>query len=265
MHHPHIHCVVPGGGLSPDYERWVGSKPGFFLPVRVLSSLFRRLFIDALEQAFQNEELQFFGEIESLASFSAFTQYLAPLRQKEWVVYAKPPFGGPLQALEYLGRYTHRTAISNERILAVNRGAVTFQWKDYRDHKRRRKGQPYPRISSPVRSAGRQHKQQSRTMTLDVDEFLRRFLIHTLPPGFQRIRYFGFLANRHRRDKLERCRELLATRFIELLPEPVACRVLLAALTISLPTRCPKCKTGVMIRLGTIPNYLWPRRPPDTS
>jgi hypothetical protein len=244
QHHPHVHCVVPGGGLSRDYERWVGCKPGFFLPVRVLSCLFRRLLIEALEQAFQNGELQFCGEIEALSDCAAFAQYLAPLRQKEWVVYAKPPFGGPHQALEYLGRYTHRTAISNERILAINNGEVTFQWKDYRDHK---------------------HKQKSRTMTLDADEFVRRFLIHTLPPGFQRIRYFGFLANRHRKDKLQRCRELLATPLIELLPEPVACRILLAALTIGFPTRCPKCKTGIMIRLGAIPNYLWPQRPPDTS
>lgn len=243
QHHPHIHCVVPGGGLSPGYERWVSSRPGFFLPVRVLASLFRRLFIEALERAFAGGELQFFGEIESVADSAAFAQYLAPLRRKDWVVYAKPPFGGPHQALEYLSRYTHRTAISNERILAVTNGKVTFQWKDYRH----------------------QHRQKSRTMTLDADEFLRRFLNHTLPPGFQRIRYFGFLANRHRKDKLERCRELLAAPLVELLPEPIACRILLAARMIRIPTRCPQCKTGVMIRLGPIPNYLWPQHPPDTS
>jgi len=234
---------VPGGGLSADYERWISCKPGFFLPVRVLSSLFRGLFTEALQRAFDDGTLRFFGEIESLADSAAFAQYLAPLRERDWVVYAKPPFGGPQQALEYLGRYTHRVAISNERLLAVDNGEVTFQWKDYR-HK---------------------HKRNSRSMTLDVDEFLRRFLIHTLPSGFQRIRHYGLLANRHREEKLERCRELLSTPVAELLPEPASCRLLLAVLTIRPPVRCPNCKTGVMIRLGMIPAYLWPQRPPDTS
>ncbi len=177
LHHPHLHCVVPGGGLSPDYERWVGCKPGFFLPVRVLSRLFRRFFIQALEQAFREGKLRWFGELEALKDPAAFAQYLSPCRECEWVVYAKPPFGGPQQALAYLGRYTHRVALSNERLQRVRQGQVTFQWKDDR----------------------RKHKRKSRSMTLGVDEFIRRFLIHTLPPGFQRISHFGFLADRYRK------------------------------------------------------------------
>jgi hypothetical protein len=243
QHHPHVHCVVPGGGIGPDHERWISCLPGFFLPVRVLSRLFRRLFLEALEQTFADGGLQFFGQLESLASPSAFARHLAPLREKDWVVYAKPPFGGPQQALEYLGRYTHRVAVSNERLLAVNNGEVTFQWKDYR-HK---------------------HKQNSRAMTLGSDEFIRRFLIHTLPPRFQRIRHFGFLANRHRKEKLELCRTLLSSPASELLPGTIACRVLPAALTILPPAPCPKCKTGVMARIGFVPAYRWPARPPDTS
>ncbi len=243
QHHPHIHCVVPGGGLSPDYERWMSCKPGFFLPVRVLSRLFRRLFLEAVDEAFAEGKLQFHGELESLADRSAFAQYLAPLRGKEWVVYSKPPFGGPQQALEYLGRYTHRVAISNERLLAVRDGEVTFQWKDYR-HK---------------------HKHNSRAMTLASDEFIRRFLIHTLPAGFQRIRHFGFLANRHRKEKLELCRKLLETPATELLPNAMQCLILLAALTPCPEVHCPKCKTGVLVRIGYLPAYRWPERPPDSS
>ena len=242
-HHPHLHCVIPGGGISPDHDRWIACPPGFFLPVRVLSRLFRRLFLEALQKAFQKEELRFVGDIEALKETAAFASYLAPLAQREWVVYAKPPFGGPRQALEYLGRYTHRVAISNERLLAVDNGEVTFQWKDYR-HK---------------------HKQKSRVMTLAVDEFIRRFLMHTLPAGFQRIRHFGFLSNRHRKEKLGLCRKLLSSPVAELLPEPIPCRVLPGILTIRPPARCPKCKTGLMLQVGLVPPYRWPQRPPDTS
>ena len=162
-------------------------RPGFFLPVRVLSRLFRRLFLAALDQAFRDGKLRFCAEIEALSETLSFARYLAPLRQREWVVYAKPPFGGPQQALEYLGRYTHRVAISNERLLAVDNGEVTFQWKDYR-HK---------------------DKHKSRVMTLPAEEFIRRFLLHALPAGFQRIRHFGLLANRHREQRLALCRQLL--------------------------------------------------------
>src|SRR6202790_1653285 len=183
-HHPHVHMIVPGGGISLDGERWVACRPGFFLPVRVLSRLFRRLFLEALEKAFQNGRLQWFGELEPLRDPEAFARYLDPLWQSEWVVYAKPPCGGPQQVLAYLGRYTHRVAISNQRLLSLHQGQVSFQWKDYR-HKR---------------------KHNSKVMPLQADEFIRRFLIHTLPPGFQRIRHFGFLANCHRKEKLTLCR-----------------------------------------------------------
>ncbi len=243
QHHPHIHCVVPGGGLSPDYDRWIGCKPGFFLPVRVLSHLFRRLFLEALEDAFYEGNLRFFVETEPLQDALAFHSLTTSMANREWVVYAKPPFGGAQQALEYLGRYTHRVAISNERLLAVNNGRVTFQWKDYR-HKQ---------------------KHKSRVMDLGAGEFIHRILIHTLPAGFQRIRHYGFLANRHREEKLDLCRKLLQDPVTELLPGPTQRLALLATLTLPSPTRCPKCQTGVLVRLGFVPAYRWPARPPDSS
>jgi hypothetical protein len=243
LYHPHLHCVVPGGGLSADHQRWVSCRPGFFLPVRVLSRLFRRLFLAALDKAFRNGELRFYGEIKSLRDPVAFARYLAPLRQREWVVYAKPPFGGPQQALEYLGRYTHRVAISNERLLAVRNGEVTFQWKDYRSKDRH----------------------NSRVMTLAAEEFIRRFLLHTLPAGFQRIRHFGLLANRHREQRLALCRQLLTAPAAELLPAPALCRQLSQALANQPPLRCSNCGTGIMIRVGFLPAYRWPASPPDTS
>jgi hypothetical protein len=244
LHHPHVHCVVPGGGLRPDRARWIGCRPGFFLPVRVLSRLFRRLFLDALQEAFAHAELSFFGEMEAIHDNASFAAYLAPLREKEWVVYAKPPFGGPAQVLEYLGRYTHRVAISNQRLLAVGNGQITFQWKDYR---------------------GRD-KQKTRAMTLPADEFIRRFLIHTLPARFQRIRHFGMLANRHRKQKLALCRKLLSDPVSELMPGVVPCLLLLTALTSEAPpARCPECGVGTMIRIETLPVYRWPAQPPDTS
>ena len=243
LHHPHVHCVVPGGGLSPDHERWIACRPGFFLPVKVLSRLFRRLFLDALEDAFYQGKLLFPGEIAPLQDAFSFARRLMAEEAREWVVYAKPPFGGAQRALEYLGRYTHRVALSNERLLAVRNNEVTFQWKDYR-HK---------------------HKQKSRVMTLEANEFIRRFLIHTLPPGFPRIRHYGILANRHREEKLALCRTLLSQPVTELLPGAVQCLLLLQALILRPPHRCPKCKKGIMIRLGFLPVYLWPARPPDTS
>jgi len=239
-HHPHVHFVVPGGGLTADHQ-WVSCRSGFFLSVRVLSRLFRRLFLEALRKAFRNGKLQFFGETEALKDKAAFARYLAPVEKAEWVVYAKHPFGGPRQVLGYPGRYTHRVAISNNRILDVGNGKVRFQWKDYRG-----KG-----------------KQKSRVMTLDADEFIRRFLIHTLPPGFQRIRYFGFLTNRFRKEKLAVCRGLLANPVAELLPVAVQCDQ--AAPEGRPLRRCPQCKTGILIRIAVFPDYRWPERPPDSS
>jgi hypothetical protein len=184
-HHPHVHCVVPGGGPSFDAPRWIACRPGFFLPVRVLSRLFRRLFLENLQAAFDADELGFFGDLAELAQPAAFDRRLTELRRIEWVVYAKPPFGGPDQVLAYLGRYTHRVAISNSRLVSLIDGRVGFRWKDYRHHGK------------------------AKVMTLDADEFIRRFLLHSLPDGFHRIRHYGFFANGHRADKLALCRKLL--------------------------------------------------------
>jgi predicted RNA-binding Zn-ribbon protein involved in translation (DUF1610 family) len=186
-HHPHVHGIVPGGGLSLDGERWVSCKPGFFLSVRVLSRLFRRRFLEALSTAHAAGQLQFFGEYAHLADAVAFADWLAPLKKCEWVVYAKRPFAGPEAVLAYLSRYTHRVAIANSRLIAMDERGVTFRWKDYRA-----KG-----------------KTRHKTMTLTADEFMRRFLLHVLPSGFHRIRHYGLLANAGRRDHLARARELL--------------------------------------------------------
>ena len=239
LHHPHVHCVVPGGGLAPNGARWIPCRPGFFLPVRVLSRLFRGLFLAQLQAAFARGQLHFAGPLEVLQDPVAFAEYLAPLRQVEWVVYAKPPFGGPAQALEYLGRYTHRVAISNNRLLAIEGGQVRFRWKDYRDHDRQ------------------------KTMTLDADEFIRRFLLHVLPGGFHRIRHYGFLGNRFRVVKLARCRQLLG------MPPPLGVpsatrhrdyRDVYAALTgVSLRV-CPVCQHGQMVRVARLPRAT--RAPP---
>ena len=186
-HHPHVHCIVPGGGL--DGETWVPCKRGFFLPVRVLSRLFRRLFLERLHQAHREGQLRFFGDLATLANRVSFDHYLAPLAQTDWFVYAKQPFAGPQAVLAYLSRYTHRVAISNHRLIAHDERGVTFQWKDYRS-KRRVRYQP---------------------MTLATDEFIRRFLTHVLPKGFHRIRHYGLFANPVRRDNLIRLRRALDT------------------------------------------------------
>jgi hypothetical protein len=226
--HPHLHCVVPGGGLSPDGE-WKACLPGFFLPVRVLSRLFRRLFLEALEKAYADGQLQFFSDLEPWRDPSAFAQFLAPVRQTEWVVYAKPPFGGPPQVIEYLGRYTHRVAISNQRLVALPDGQVSFRWKDYR------------------------HPEQPKVTTVSAEEFIRRFLLHALPPGFQRIRYFGLLANCHRAGKLQLCRQQLAAPTADLLPVPKDYRDFYAALTAKNLRLCPECGIGTMIRIEILP------------
>ena len=243
LYHPHLHCVVPGGGPSPDGQRWIACRPGFFLPVRVLSRLFRRLFLEALREAFTEGKLRFFGELAPLKDAAPFERYLAPLHEAEWVVYAKPPFGGPQQVLAYLGRYTHRVAISNQRLLAAENGKVAFQWKDYR----------------------RGSRDKSRVMTLEAGEFIRRFLLHTLPARFQRIRHCGWLANRHRRRKLALCRQLLLPPVTELLPPLTACHELSQALRKPLRSRCPKCGADASVRIATLQEYRWPARPPVTS
>jgi hypothetical protein len=229
--HPHIHFVVPGGGISPDGTRWIACRPGFFLPIHVLSCLFRRLFLQYLEAAHRASQLTFFASLQHLNERVAFRRHLAPLRTVKWVVYAKQPFGGPQQVLDYLGRYTHRIAISNNRLLSIDNGNVRFRWKDYRNHNR------------------------LGTMTLNAEEFIRRFLLHVLPEGFQRIRYYGFLCNRFREQKLARCRELLGM----MTQPPSADEQSLdyrdhyeAVVGVSLK-ECPVCHHGHMVFVEVIP------------
>ncbi len=221
-HHPHVHGIVPGGGLAPDGERWVACKPGFFLPVRVLSRLFRRRFLEELATAHHSGRLQFFGEFVGLADARAFAAWLAPLREVEWVVYAKRPFAGPAAVLAYLSRYTHRVAISNQRLLALDDRGVTFRWKDYR-------------------ATG---KTRHKTMTLHAEEFLRRFLLHVLPGGLHRIRHYGLLANAGRREHLARARELL--HVVPTAAQPPA--LVEAPVAIVPPTFvCPHCGAAMIL------------------
>jgi hypothetical protein len=242
--HPHIHCVVPGGGISSDRTRWITCRQEFFLPVRVLSRLFRRLFLQELVDAFKAGDLQFSSSLDSLRTLRNFLRHIALVRKAEWVVYAKKPFAGPEQVLQYVARYTHRVAISNDRVLDIDDGKVQFRWKDYRDGSRQ------------------------KTMTLDADEFIRRFLLHVLPHGFQRIRYYGFLANRYRAENLDLCRRLLEMPD----PEPTAetedhkdYRDRYEKLTgVSLKV-CPLCGAGTMVVIETF--ECTTARPPvmDTS
>jgi len=225
LYHPHLHCVVPGGGLSPDDSRWIACRRNFFLSVRVLARLFRGLFLEQLQLAFDAGQLNFFGSLEPLRSPSVFARHLAQTRQTDWVVYAKPPFGGPQQVLDYLGRYTHRVAISNNRLLRITEDSVMFRWKDYRNQ--------------------RPHS----VMRLPGEEFCRRFLLHVLPEGLQRIRHYGLLSNCHGHTRLDRCRELLAQapaprhslkrdyrdRYEQLTGRSLRC--------------CPACRRGQMHRI----------------
>jgi Putative transposase/Transposase zinc-binding domain len=240
-HHPHVHCVVPGGGPSFDGTRWVACRPGFFLPVRVLSRLYRRLFLEQLLAAHRAGALGFFGALAGLADPDAFARQLRELRRVEWVVYAKPPFGGPEQVLAYLGRYTHRVAIANSRLVGATDHEVAFRWRDYRHHGK------------------------SKIMALDAHEFIRRFLLHTLPDGFHRIRHYGFLANGHRAEKLALCRRLLAAPAPEPDPQPAAEPAEDATRSLR-HDRCPCCG-GAMIILATLPRSAPPRPPVwhDTS
>jgi hypothetical protein len=230
LHHPHLHCVVAGGGLSSDGTRWIACRPNFFLSVRVLARLFRRLFLEHLERAFDAEKLGFFGALTPLRDRRVFLRHLAPARKTQWVVYAKPPFAGPEQVLAYVARYTHRVAISNDRLIGIGDGKVRFRWKDYRNGNRQ------------------------KSMALTANEFIRRFLLHVLPDGFQRIRYYGFLGNRCRHEKLARCRQLLAMPR----PEPSACdavtdyRRQYDEFTGTSLTECPACHYGRMLVIEAI-------------
>jgi hypothetical protein len=196
VHHPHLHCVILGGGLSLEGTQWVACRPGFFLPVRVLSRLFRRLFLQALQEAFDTRRLHFAGSLSALTDRHVFTDHLTPARQSEWVVYAKPPCAGPPQLLDYVGRYTHRIAIANNRVLGMEDGHVRFRYKNYR--------------AAP--------SDTHATMTLTESEFIRRFLLHVLPPRFHRIRYYGFLGNRCRTEKL-----LILVAWMRIISRPEIC------------------------------------------
>lgn len=238
-HHPHLHCVVPGGGLAPDGKRWIACKKRFLLPVRVLSRLFRRLFLEELQRAFNKGDLEFHGGLAAHAEPKVFTKLVDACRQIEWDVHVQPPFAGAETVLGYLARYTHRIAISNHRLISMDNGKVVFAYKDYKTS-------------------------ANKTMTLDACEFIRRFLSHVLPCGFQRIRYYGFLANTHRAQKLDLCRRLLQV------PGPsqsISHRdldrcTLIEALTGVDLSRCPRCKQGHLIRcnvLAPVPPFHRPK------
>jgi len=233
-HHPHIHMVVPGGGISLDGTHWISSRPAFLLPVHVLSKLFRRLFLTRLIELHAAGRIQFFGSHAGLSDRRAFLRHIVPLKQKKWIVYAKAPFAGPEAVLAYLSRYTHRVAISNRRLIALDETGVTFRYKDYR----------------------RDGLDRQRTMTLAVDEFIRRFLLHVLPQGFHRIRHYGLLASGGRKVNVARARALLG---VARTPETVAS----AAVEDPRPP-CPCCG-GRMIIIEIFERWKQPRAPPRMS
>jgi hypothetical protein len=216
LFHPHLHCVVPSGGFSPDRSRWIGSRARFFLPVKVLGRLFRGKFLASLASAFRKKELEFAGTLAHLATPSAFDRFLRHLRSKNWVVYAKRPFSGPQYVIKYLARYTHRVAISNGRLIEMKDGQVTFRWRD---------------------SA---HGNQQKRMTLAAHEFIRRYLLHILPSGFVKIRHFGFLANRNRRHDLTLCRTLFPTQTEQ------STNILTEKQRKAVQRNCPICDTGTL-------------------
>ena len=232
-----MHGIVPGGGLSPDGQRWIACRRGFFLPVRVLSRLFRRRFLEELAKVHHSGQLKFFGEFAGLGDPKAFARWLAPLRASEWVVYAKRPFAGPEAVLAYLSRYTHRVAISNRRLLSLDERGVAFRWKDYR-------------------ATGRSRQ---KTMTLSPAKFMRRFLLHVLPSGFHRIRHYGLLANAGRREKLARVRKLLATNATG---DPTQPDGEAAAIKSVLPTFLCRCCGMLMIVVETLVRGASIRAPP---
>jgi hypothetical protein len=235
QHHPHLHCIVPAGGLAPDATRWVACRPGFFLPVRLLSLWFRERFLARLRAAFAAGNLHFSGPLTALAEPEAFAARLEVLHGSDWVVFAKPPFASPEPVLAYLGRYTHRVAIANSRLTRFADGQIDFTWKDYRHHGK------------------------TKTMRLAADEFIRRFLLHTLPDGFHRIRHLGFLANGHRSDKLRLCRALLAAPPPEP-PLPQSYRERHRQVTGEALDICPNCG-GQMQERGPLPRRPPPRHP----
>ena len=237
-HHPHVHCIVPGGGISLDGKKWIACKPGFLLPVKVLSRLFRRLFLERLRAAHKAGNLKFFGQHQALSDAQAFTDWLQPLRQLEWYLYAKRPYAGPEEVLTYLSRYTHRVAIANSRLIAHDERGVTFKYKDYREKGRTR------------------HK----TMTLAPEEFIRRFLLHVLPPGLHRIRHYGLLSNASRKDNLVHARELLGTQLIEPLSGIDEPKEELPAPTFI----CPSC-AAPMIIIEVFARGHPPRAPPTSD
>jgi len=239
-HHPHVHMIVPGGGLSDKGERWIASRPTFFLPVRVLSRLFRRLFLEMLAVAHEADRLMFFGDHAALADRATFAAFLAPLRKAEWVVYAKKPFGGPQAVLAYLSRYTHRVAISNRRLISANDTGVTFRWKDYR-------------IEGHARY---------KTMTLPIHEFIRRFLMHVLPKGFHRIRHYGLFANGNRAENVALARKLLAMP--PSVSEPDTRLSFEPDQPRTLPKPCPRCG-GRMIIIETFARSCEPKRQPTPA
>jgi hypothetical protein len=222
LHHPHLHCLVPAGGLSAGRARWIGARPRFFLPVKVLGKLFRGKFSTFLAAEFRNGTLRFTGVLTHLKNSVAFDRLLRQLRSKSWVVYAKRPFGGPEHVIQYLARYTHRVAISNGRLLEMRDGQVTFRWRDSADGN------------------------QQKTMTLDAVEFIRRFLLHILPTGFVKIRHFGFLANRIRREALSLCRALLPT-LRQSAPSPLT-----RTQQNAIQRTCPQCQIGTLRLIGWI-------------
>jgi hypothetical protein len=236
MHHPHVHMIVPGGGIALDGKRWISSRAAFLLPVRVLGKLFRRLFLTRLLQLHDAGRLAFFGSAAHLADRRTFVRHLSPVRKTRWVVYAKPPFAGPEAVLAYLSRYTHRVAISNSRLISFDQSGVTFRYKDYR----------------------RDGADRQQIMTLTTDEFIRRFLLHVLPRGFHRIRHYGFLAGSNRKAGLAHIRAILGTppppRSTDPEPDTRA-----AATDVRAP--CPRCG-GPMTIVGSFAGWYQPRGPP---
>ena len=230
MDHPHIHCIVPSGGLSVQTGKWTTGSEKFFMPVKVLSRMFRGKLLYYLKRAYKNEKLKFSGTIFHLGKREVFQQLIDKLYNKEWVVYSKPPFGGPKQVIEYLGRYTHKVAISNDRIIKVSDAGVIFKWRDYKD------------------------KNKYKKMTLNGSEFIRRFLLHVLPEGFMKIRHYGLLSNKNRNTKLKECKEQLQVQSDDMQVEEKSWHDMLFEITGINLSFCPNCKIGQMQPRKT----LWP-------